>query len=392
MEATNKKDRDEWEALYKEQFPDMKPEDVAEEVAMKALGRRLATPLFVKRYANRSTLRALIDHGRAFLKALREGKAAMLELAETEKLIDMMNRALQGANVQVRGENAGKQHNVDNAPKAKAFSEIAVSTALWEAMDHGDAGHDNLILMSQMPRYITEKFGISGNLYLYRNHAYENMVSKEQAILDGRPTTRGRKDIHFHDIGVDTITEAIMSIDEPILTARVKSKDGNPTVVMALPVLGKNDAPLCAVLSFYSDQVINGSHEKKPHIVLTITPRDFFDITPGRQGWKEFIENAINDQRILDYDKAKGSALTVTGQQTRLDSITVASLNDNIAQFKKFVNDFKEKNKINYNLTEAAAEQAARDAAEVEQFRNAEDAENARVRQAEFFCILRRSY
>ena len=82
----------------------------------------------------------------------------------------------------------------------------------------------------------------------------------------------------------------------------------------------------------------------------------------------------------------------MTGQQTRLDSITVASLNDNIAQFKKFVNDFKEKNKINYNLTEAAAEQAARDAAEVEQFRNAEDAENARVRQAEFFCILRRSY
>lgn len=377
LAATKQTDIDEWRELYKGY------DDVDAEIAAKALGRRLATPRFVERFANRSIIHRAIDFGKMLLDALRADDAGRLEIAETEKLIDMMNRALQNANVQVRGENAGKQHNVDNSPKAKAFSEIAVSTALWEAMDHGDAGHDNLILMSQMPRYITEKFGISGNLYLYRNHAYENMVSKEQAILDGRPTTRGRKDIHFHDIGVDTMTEAIMSIDEPILTARVKSKDGNPTVVMALPVLGKNDAPLCAVLSFYSDQVINGSHEKKPHIVLTITPRDFSDITPGRQGWKEFIENAINDQRILDYDKAKGSALTVTGQQTRLDSITVASLNDNIAQFKKFVNDFKEKNKINYNLTEAAAEQAAREAAEVEQFRNEQDREAARVRQAE---------
>ena len=76
----------------------------------------------------------------------------------------------------------------------------------------------------------------------------------------------------------------------------------------------------------------------------------------------------------------------MTGQQTRLDSITVASLNDNIAQFKKFVNDFKEKNKINYNLTPEAAEQAAREAAEVEQFRNEQDREAARVRQAE--CCL----
>ena len=76
----------------------------------------------------------------------------------------------------------------------------------------------------------------------------------------------------------------------------------------------------------------------------------------------------------------------MTGQQTRLDSITVASLNDNIAQFKNFVKEFKEKNKINYNLTPEAAEQAAREAAEVEQFRNEQDREAARVRQAE--CCL----
>ena len=47
-------------------------------------------------------------------------------------------------------------------------------------------------------------------------------------------------------------------------------------------------------------------------------------------------------------------------QQTRLGNITEASLTDNIAQFKKFVKEFKEKNKINYNLTESEAERARR--------------------------------
>lgn len=387
LKATKQEERDKWAAEYRKQFPDMSDADIEEEVVMKALGRRLATPKFIARYAeNRSLLRKVIDTGRDLIKYLRADEAGRLEIDTTEKLIRMMDEALIKGEVsqnEAKGESGTKRHNVDNAPKAKAFSEIAVSTALWEAMDHGDSGHDNLILMSQMPRYITEKLGISGDIYLYRNHAYENMVSKEQAISDGRPTIRGRKDIHFHDLGIETMTEAILSINDPILTTRVTSKDGNPTVVMALPVLGGNGAPLCAVLSFYSDQVINGSHEKKPHIVLTIAPRDFSDTTPGRHGWKEFIENAINDHRVLDYDKAKGNALTVTGQQTRLDSITVASLDNNISQFKKFVNDFKEKNKINYNLTEDAAEQAAREAAEVEAFRNEQDAEYDRVRQAE---------
>ena len=70
------------------------------------------------------------------------------------------------------------------------------------------------------------------------------------------------------------------------------------------------------------------------------------DAAEVAEGWKEFIEKAINDHRVLDYDKGKGSALTVTGQRSRLESITVASLTNNIAQFEKFVKDFKEKIKF----------------------------------------------
>ena len=37
-------------------------------------------------------------------------------------------------------------------------------------------------------------------------------------------------------------------------------------------------------------------------------------------------------------------------QHARLGDITETSLNDSIARFKRFVNDFKQKNKINYDL------------------------------------------
>lgn len=39
-------------------------------------------------------------------------------------------------------------------------------------------------------------------------------------------------------------------------------------------------------------------------------------------------------------------------QHARLGNITESSLNDSISRFKRFVNDFKQKNKINYDLDE----------------------------------------
>lgn len=58
------------------------------------------------------------------------------------------------------------------------------------------------------------------------------------------------------------------------------------------------------VLSFYSKQGINGVFTQKPHIVLTIAERSFYQ-EGGRAGYNEIIENAIKEGRILDYDAKK---------------------------------------------------------------------------------------
>ena len=146
--------------------------------------------------------------------------------------------------------------------------------------------------------------------------------------------------------GIKMLRNAIMSLEHPIATISSRSRKGNPAVVMMLSEKGNNNAPLYAVLSFYSEEPINGKHNKKPHIVLTVSERDYRE-TEGFDGWDKLIETAINNGKILDYNKKRGDLL-VTAQQTRLGSVTAPTLNANLAQFVKEVNTFKEKNKIRY--------------------------------------------
>ena len=102
-----------------------------------------------------------------------------------------------------RGERMAKL--LDNGGVER--NEYEVIGALWDAMDHGDSGWDNLIRAGQIPKYVTNLLGVTGDFYIYRDHAYENMVSEKDAVAAGRPITRGRNKIHFHNLGIDVMTE-----------------------------------------------------------------------------------------------------------------------------------------------------------------------------------------
>lgn len=235
----------------------------------------------------------------------------------------------------------------------KNFSEQAVSTALYDALSEKATRQNQLIPVSVMPRYISEKLGIGGDIYIQRDHAYENMVSKEQAIQDGRPTQRKGENVHFHDLGVEKMTRAIMSINEPTMTISTKTKDGNPAVIMMLPEYGNNDAPLYAVLSFYSRKTISPENrETRPHVVLTIAERNFFE-EGGRYGWADVIKRAINEGTVIDFNKKERSSLSEVAQSVGLGDITDASLKKNLAQFQKEVKQFRESNNIRYQLKSA---------------------------------------
>ena len=244
------------------------------------------------------------------------------------------------------------------AEDRQTLQEYEVQTALWDAMDHADRGDENVIKLGRMPRYVRTLTGIDGDFYIYRNHAYENMATREQAERDGRPTRRGRRDIHFHGLGIDTMTEAILSTEDPLVTIWEKSKDGNPVISMVLPVKDADGAPLYAVMGFYTSNPINGQMKVRPHVLLTISNRALFG--EGRRGTVETINDAIAEKRILgmaDIKKVRAN-LTLTGQHTKLASVTVNALSQNVAQFQREVKQFRAKNKINYSAASTQADGA----------------------------------
>lgn len=315
---------------------------------------------------NRSAAKKLLDALKAFIakvKSLFRSKAAQdraaqdaygKSMAELEQCVALWQKAYDAAGKQAqKTKTAAREGDGEGRYQLKSFSEQAVSTALYDALSEKATRQNQLIPVSVMPRYISEKLGIGGDIYIQRDHAYENMVSKEQAIQDGRPTQRKGENVHFHDLGVEKMTRAIMSINEPTMTISTKTKDGNPAVIMMLPEYGNNNAPLYAVLSFYSRKTISPENrETRPHVVLTIAERNFFE-DGGRVGWAELIRNAVKEGRVLDFNKKERSSLSEVAQSAGLGDITDASLKKNLAQFQKEVKQFRESNNIRYQLKSA---------------------------------------
>lgn len=315
---------------------------------------------------NRSAAKKLLDALKAFIakvKSLFRSKAAQdraaqdaygKSMAELEQCVALWQKAYDAAGKQAqKAKTAAREGDGEGRYQLKSFSEQAVSTALYDALSEKATRQNQLIPVSVMPRYISEKLGIGGDIYIQRDHAYENMVSKEQAIQDGRPTQRKGENVHFHDLGVEKMTRAIMSINEPTMTISTKTKDGNPAVIMMLPEYGNNNAPLYAVLSFYSRKTISPENrETRPHVVLTIAERNFFE-EGGRYGWADVIKRAINEGTVIDFNKKERSSLSEVAQSVGLGDITDASLKKNLAQFQKEVKQFRESNNIRYQLKSA---------------------------------------
>lgn len=246
------------------------------------------------------------------------------------------------------GKDTGKENKKQpqNEYQQPAYTEEDVYAALYDILSHKDEGDDNLVRMGEMPRYFTRLLGMQGEFYLYRNHAYENMVSEEQAKEEGRYTGKGQ---HFHQIGLEKMHGALMGLEHPIMTIATQTSEGNPAVIMLLDEKGNNGAPLYAVFSFYAKRAINGDWSRRPHIVLSVYERDYFG-TDARPGLMESVRNAVEQGRVLDFDTTKRESLSVIAKQARLGNITADSLAKSIAQFKKEINRFREENKINYSL------------------------------------------
>lgn len=230
-----------------------------------------------------------------------------------------------------------------------AFPEHEVVTAVYEALDHGDAGFDNLVLVGRMPQFIRDLSGIDGDLYLYRNHTYQNIRTEKEAKEENRYV----KGEHYHGVGEEDFISAIMSLNNPAITVNDTNIKKNPEIVMVLPVVGKSGTPLTASIGFYEDRTINGKRGTRPHITLSVYEKLEGVLDPkGNEytGLAQFVDDAVKNGKVISYNKEISDGLPVIAQRSQLGNITASSLNKNVAQFQKEVKDFRAKNKIYYQL------------------------------------------
>lgn len=304
--------------------------------------------------------RWLANLRRAFVGVEAQSAEAKAMLAHMDELQALWNRGLATAVDTYRrtNENTAEdggvvQYEVRETKnvKKRSYDRWDVEAALWDALDHQDDGKENLIFVGGMPRFVVDKLGIEGDFYIYRDHAYENMVSKNRAVQEGRYEAKA----HYHDLGVEVMTDAIMALEDPIASVATKTKDGNPAIISILPIMGKNNAPLYAVMSFYSKKSINGDFSRKPHVILTVAERALEE-EGGRVGTIRIVNDAVKDGKILFYDKKKRDYLSVKPETISLSVVTEQSLERNIARFRAEVNAFKKRNKIYYSAREVDSE------------------------------------
>lgn len=296
------------------------------------------------------------------VEARHEEARAMMQYAE--EMQQIWDNALAGAvrNAEAATENgtaapnngtAAPNNGTKNARREnQQLEEHEVVTALYDALDHADTGDDNVIKVGRMPQFVRELTGIDGDFYIYRNHMYSNIKTEKEAKAEGRY----KKGEHYHGVGMERMTDAIMAIETPVLTINDTKKNGNPEITMVLPVKGTDGTPLYAALGFYAPQSIKGSMAQRPHIILSIYERLEGMSPEGREykGLTAVIDEAAKEKKVLSYDKTKRDILPLTAQLSTLGSITDTSLKENIAQFQKEVNNFKQKNKINYSMRDTA--------------------------------------
>ena len=279
-----------------------------------------------------------------------------------DRFIDAFSTATENyqAEQAVGKENTATEGGVQmmNYSEKQTLQEYEAQTAVYDALDHADAGDDNLIKVSRMPKFIRDLSGIDGDFYVYRDHLYEDIKTEKEAREEGRFKKRG----NYHGIGEEKAVQAIMSLENPAITINDTIGRGNPEIVMVLPVIGNKGTPLIAAFGFYKDQPINGKMNRKPHIVMSIYEKleDYNGRGAAKKDLATLIDSAIDEGRILSYDKEISDGLPVTAQRPRLGSITASSLENNVSQFRNSVNEFKKDHKINYQTFEAESEQEER--------------------------------
>ena len=356
LKATKAEDIKKWEKLY-EGYP-----DADAEVAMKALGRRLATPEFIARYADRSLLRRIVDVGRDFINYLRADEAGRLEIDTTEKLIKMMNEALIKGEVsqnEAKGESGTKKRHALQSKKdpTKLDPRTVTRDDVLEMLENAGNG------MYDDNTYIPIRISTPAIVIQRAKEKLNKVIPNYPLIMSAGKAINAMERQGYGDDGLPNrlepkeILNVIEAMSNPlyIVYEQETQEHPEPRYVEVVKFDLENSRKAFAVLELTGDYKnaihINGYEGGQYNVFVTVYP-------PKDYKLKELLTNKNN---VVIYDKKKDFSQVTSG-------ITVPSVLNDPSFFTDSIAQKSEKStpsaKKSHNLTEDAAEQAAREAAD----------------------------
>ena len=376
VKATKEEDIKLWETLYKD-YPDP---DV--EVAMKALGRRLATPRFIQRYANKSMLGHLIDSCKQMIDKLRADDARKLEIETAKKLMRMLDGALVADNVHALEKNAGKKQYALQSKKdpTKLDPRTVTRDDVLEMLENAENG------MYDDNTYIPIRISTPAIVIQMAKEKLNKVIPNYPLIMSAGKAINAMERQGYGDDGLpnrlapEEIVNIIEAMSNPLYVVyeQETQEHPEPRYVEVVKFDLENGRKAFAVLELTGENkdavYINGYEGGQYNVFVTVYP-------PKDYKLKELLTNKNN---VVIYDKKKDFSQRTSG-------ITVPSVLNDPSFFTNSIPQSEEKStpsaKKTYNLTPEAAEQAARDAAEVEQFM-IDEALNERADEAAAEIVL----
>ena len=153
--------------------------------------------------------------------------------------------------------------------------------------------------------------------------AYAAMVTEEEAKAENRFNSK----LNYHGLGKDKLIEALESSEKPVV-AFVSNKDENgkkrdDRIVLVTDVLDSDGNNIVVVEEVATNAIVNKKRIKANK-----------DITAyGKDYIKNYIRDAITNNRILYYDKNKIGSVTFGEEVQFLNSKSTAYFKDNIKNF-----------------------------------------------------------
>lgn len=249
------------------------------------------------------------------------------------------------------------QYMARNQDPDQTLQDYEVEAALFDALDHAERGDDKLIELGRMPKFVRDLIGIDGDVYIRRNHTYENLVSMETAVSGGRPTSHDGKQAHFHNLGFERMEQALLDTESPVVTWADIGK-ATPQITMIVSPTTDDGNLIYVAMAFYQREKVNGIPNQRAHVVLTVSD-SMWEASLHHPGMRSILDKAVANDRIISFDRAKWDDLwekitranpSGTGNHSMVTGVTDNALTNNVAQVRKEINSFRQENKIDYSM------------------------------------------